>query len=194
MITDIYLARHGETEWNQSKKLQGQLDSPLTPTGRGQAETLALKLASTAVTKIFTSPLGRAQTTAEICQQTLSCPVEIHEQLQERHFGDWQGLSKSELKAQGLYTSEHDELGDTRPPNGESALDCALRFYRALENIAKQHLSGRVLIVSHGDIIRCFNKLLLQTIGVQEPINVLANGDVLRIYYQHNFRTFSLAG
>ncbi|PWK46357.1 histidine phosphatase family protein, partial [Pleionea mediterranea] len=70
----FYLARHGETEWNRIKRLQGRLDSPLTEQGIQQANDLAASMTNYSVDAVITSPLLRARRTAEICQQQLNVP------------------------------------------------------------------------------------------------------------------------
>lgn len=71
----IFLSRHGQTQWNLSGRLQGHLDSPLTPLGIKQAQQLALKADSLGIKRVISSDLGRAIQTAEIVASQLSCPI-----------------------------------------------------------------------------------------------------------------------
>lgn len=192
MITDIYLARHGETVWNLEKKLQGQLDSPLTERGKQQAEGLAQQVQTLAVTGVVHSPLGRARETALICQARLQIPLVDEHNLQERCFGDWQGEKKHDLKAKGIYSSLIDKLNYVAPPNGESALSSAERLYRCLESIAKSNVNQRVLVISHGDIIRCFCKFLAVNSGDEFSGKTLQNCEFHHLAYCHSRKEFQL--
>jgi len=156
MQTNFFLSRHGETQWNKIKKLQGQLDSPLTDIGVIQANNIARYFKGQSVDLIVSSPLKRALNTAEICQQQIKCPIIKQPDLMERHFGDWQGQCVVDIEHDENYQKIFYQVTEHTPPNGESASACALRFQRALVAIAKDNLQRNVLIVSHGDIMRCF--------------------------------------
>lgn len=96
----IYFLRHGETRWNVEKRIQGQLDSPLTERGirdaQAQARLLAPILADNP--SCYVSPLGRTRHTADIA--LAGRPYFVDERLSEAHAGDWQGMLRSEAKRQ----------------------------------------------------------------------------------------------
>ena len=83
MHQTFYLARHGETQWNTIKRLQGRLDSPLTERGKLQAQVLGQSLQNQGIELIVSSALFRAANTAASCQQILGCPHHIIEDLTE---------------------------------------------------------------------------------------------------------------
>jgi broad specificity phosphatase PhoE len=98
-ISIIYLIRHGETDWNLDKKIQGQTDIPLNEQGRRQAEALAVRLASIPLNVIYTSDLGRARETAEIiaAKQSHVVNLSITPDIRECHYGLWEGLTRGEV-------------------------------------------------------------------------------------------------
>src|SRR5678815_298177 len=92
-----YLVRHGETEWNASSRMQGQLDSRLTPLGRKHAKNSARLLARLGVDAVFASPLGRVRETVEIVQTELAVPVTFDDRLKEWSAGEWSGELHAEI-------------------------------------------------------------------------------------------------
>ena len=93
----IYIIRHGETEWNASGKKQGHLDSPLTPTGRAQAQALAARLSSESFSTLYSSDLGRAYTTARVIADQTGHEVVIDSRLRERSFGIFEGMMETDI-------------------------------------------------------------------------------------------------
>jgi broad specificity phosphatase PhoE len=93
----LVLGRHGQTEWNLLGRRQGQLDSPLTPTGATVAQELARVLSNRGIDVIVTSPLGGARQTAAIYAETLGIPVLIEDTLAEVHHGAFAGLTNAEI-------------------------------------------------------------------------------------------------
>ena len=79
----LYLIRHGQTEWNRSRKLQGQADIPLNSAGRAEAEKLAVALQKHTFRRAFSSPLCRAMQTAEIVLRGWGCRIQPDERLKE---------------------------------------------------------------------------------------------------------------
>ena len=153
---NFYLARHGQTEWNLQRRIQGQLDSGLTQAGQQQASLLAVKCADLNITQILTSPLGRAVDTANICAQYLQLPVKQIVGFEERHFGDWQGKLVSEMKSNPNYVEITSQITDCQPNQGESAKQLLTRFQNTLIKQLEASSDEINLIISHGDILRCF--------------------------------------
>lgn len=188
-FTRIYLARHGETHWNVEKRLQGQCDSELTQQGIKQANTLIEKSRELGISQIISSNLGRAQSTAEIIAQALKQGTYTFAGLEERHFGLWQGKQYSAVADQPYYYQIFNQVTDHQPPSGESALAAVARFSMALKDIIKQSVDDLTLVISHGDIMRCF----LSSLG--EPISGDAysefdNGCLIAIDYCHKRKGF----
>ena len=159
----VFLARHGETEWNRQRRRQGQLDSPLTSGGLAQARRLGIVVADLPVDGVFSSPLGRAATTAGLVATELGIAVTIVEDLAEIHHGEMAGLTTSEIDRRfpGEMRRRAYSKYEWRFPDGESYADADLRARAALSHIAS-HGARRPLVVSHEMIGRMLLRNLLQ--------------------------------
>ena len=98
-MTIIFLARHGESDWNVEKRFQGHSDRPLTERGREQAHALADLVASEKIEAIYTSPLSRARETAEIVAARAALEPLALPELREVDTGSWSGLSRVDVEA-----------------------------------------------------------------------------------------------
>lgn len=101
-MTDIFLVRHGETEWNRAARLQGQQDSPLTARGRAQARAAGRALAriGAAGLPVWVSPLGRARASAAILGEEVALgPLTLEPRLREVGLGSWEGLTCAAIAA-----------------------------------------------------------------------------------------------
>ncbi len=151
--TVFYLVRHGQTDWNIEKRLQGQSDIPLNDAGRAEAALLSEKLDGVAFTACFASDLQRAAETAKILSTARSFPVKLDHRLRERNFGPWEGHLASEFMAsleqgQQLVAVETDEA-------------IQQRVFPCLNEIADLFPGATVLIVTHGGVIRSLLAQLL---------------------------------
>lgn len=192
MKTLFFLARHGETQWNKLQKLQGQLDSPLTETGLLQAKKLAQLLDTPAIDRIISSPLPRADMTANIINQALALPRQQHPALIERHFGDWQGSLIADVSAHPDYNNIFLQVTPHAPPNGETGEACALRFKNALIEIAEAYPQQTILVMTHGDILRCFLEQVNQP-SANEVLPLYSNCCVSTTEFNHLEQSFSIS-
>ncbi|CAM3139330.1 histidine phosphatase family protein [Moritella viscosa] len=192
MKTLFFLARHGETQWNKLQKLQGQLDSPLTKTGLIQAKSLAQLLETPVIDRIISSPLPRAELTANIINQTLALPLQQHPALIERHFGDWQGSLITDVNTHSDYNNIFLQVTADAPPNGETGEDCARRFKNALIEIAETYPQQAILIMTHGDILRCFLEQVNQN-SANDELPLYANCCVSTTEFDHLEQSFSIS-
>ena len=94
----LYLLRHAETEWNIAMKFQGQTDIPLIEDGRRQAAALGRRMSSLKLEALYSSDLVRASETAQIVASYHNKQVETVPELKELNFGEWEGLTHSEIK------------------------------------------------------------------------------------------------
>jgi probable phosphoglycerate mutase len=169
-MTTILLARHGETDWNAERRVQGHSDTPLNETGRAQARALGDELAEEPFDAVYSSDLLRAHETARIVAQRRGLEVTAIRDLRERHFGTWEGLTDDEILVR--FPEAHSGAwGD-----GETRDEMAQRVFDALQRIAETHPSGRVLVVSHGGPLRA----VLTHCGV-DGVGRIDNCHVVRI-------------
>lgn len=148
--TTIYLIRHGETEWNASMRLQGQLDVPLNERGLQQAARVGQRMADWRLDIIYSSDLQRAFVTAEHIARHHGLEVLTHLGLRERGYGSLEGKTREEIEAitQGPFRIDND-VADVEP-----VASFQERVVRALHEIAQQHLGRNIAIVAHGGTIR----------------------------------------
>lgn len=154
-MTAVYLARHGESDWNVANRFQGHSDRPLTALGRRQAEALADELAGVAtLSVIYSSPLRRAlETAAAVGERTGLDPVPLDD-LREVDVGAWTGLSRSEVEARFPEAFRRWLDGGQGWEDGESYADMSYRVLSALRRLAEAHPDEELLVVSHGGPIR----------------------------------------
>jgi probable phosphoglycerate mutase len=152
----LCLVRHGETDWNVERRLQGHIDIPLNERGRAQAENTARSLAGMRFAALYTSDLARARQTAAAITRRLTMPEHIDPRLRERHYGLFQGLTYDEAARRHpefyrRFTAR--ELAFSFPECGESLHAFADRIRAALHEIALRHRGDHVLIVTHGGVL-----------------------------------------
>lgn len=174
----VYLARHGQTQWNVEGRRQGRLDSPLTPRGLLQARRNADLLSDQGIDSLFTSPLGRARRTAGILGETLGLPTQALEDLAEVAHGAWSGLTSAEIDAgwPGQRAAREQDKYAFRFPDGESYADAGVRAGRALVEIARTG-ARRPLLVSHEMI----GRMLLQQLGVADALRLRQPSDAVYV-------------
>lgn len=150
--TTLLLTRHGQTEWNVERRMQGQSDSALTDLGLRQAKALGQRLESFNINAIYASDLKRAAQTAEIIKGKRLCSITMTPMLREIFLGPWQGRLIEEVKAEEPILMEkfwkHPEL--YFPQNAESYGDFRKRLSLFVEEIASKHIGETILIVTHG--------------------------------------------
>jgi probable phosphoglycerate mutase len=142
-VTTILLARHGETDWNRERRLQGSSDTKLNELGRSQARELAATLADVDLTAVYSSDLRRARETAEIVAASKGLTVHVDRDLRERSFGRWEGLTRGEI-AKRFPGLDHD---------GENDEEVRRRVLAAVRRIVEAHPGSQVLVVSHGSAL-----------------------------------------
>lgn len=154
-MTELLLIRHGETTWNQQGRMQGQQDSPLTPLGLEQAQSLARRLKTVAFAALYSSDLKRAHDTASCIAEQTGHAILSDRNLRERSFGIFEGLTNSEIAVR--YPAEHAPFARREPdyamPGGESATLFRSRCVSCLEVIAGRHLGETLVVVTHGLVL-----------------------------------------
>lgn len=173
MKTMLYITRHGETEWNVEKRMQGRKNSNLTETGMLQAKQLGERMKDMEIDVIFSSPSGRAMHTAQLIKGDRDIPIVADEHLYEIDMGVWEGHTQVEL--QEKYSKEFDLFWNAphqyETKSGESFYDARIRVLKGLEYILKKHEGESVLIVSHA-----ITSLLMMGHFEQRSIENIWNG------------------
>lgn len=166
--TIIYLIRHGQTDWNVERRLQGHLDVPLNQVGLLQAEKVAKRFEKDSLDAIYSSDLRRARTTAEIIAAPHRLTVLLHRGLRERSYGPFEGKRWDEIPE--FHAGFRSDL--LTGEGVESWQQMQRRAVKAVEDIISRHLGQRVAVVSHGGTI---NAILSYIEGDAEPRYRIAN-------------------
>lgn len=156
---EIYVVRHGITELNKKKILNGEIDEPLAPEGIDQARS-AIDLLPPTINYLYVSPMLRTRQTAEIINSKLQRPIVLHSGITEVQMGriagnSWEGMDQGmELK------KKHRAIQyDYTPHGGESSQDVKKRVLAFLKEVNTMHGNREALIVTHGGIVRMLHFL-----------------------------------
>jgi len=163
-VLNLYLLRHGETEFSRRDRFCGSIDAPLTPEGRRMAEKFARVYGDLPWQAIVTSTRTRTiDTAAPVAEFAGVAPI-CDPRLDEICYGAWQGLSKAEAQAHDAERYARWRRDPTvGPPAGESPLDVCNRALTAIEDLQAQYADGNVLVVSHKTVLRL---LVCKLLGV----------------------------
>jgi broad specificity phosphatase PhoE len=153
-MTTIYLARHGESDWNVERRWQGHADRPLTDRGREQARELAARLADVDLDAVYASDLRRAWETAEAVAASKGLDVVRLPELREVDVGGWSGFTREECAERFPEAFARWQSGGAGWDDGESYEAMGDRIVTAIQCVAAHHPGGTVLVVSHGGPIR----------------------------------------
>lgn len=153
--TRICLVRHGETAWNAEGRVQGQTDIALNAVGLAQARAVARVLAAQDFSAVYSSDLMRVRQTARPCAERLALPVTLDERLRERHYGVFERLLYTEVRARypAQYARFHDKDLDFDFETGESLRGFFARSIAAVRDIDERHRGEAVLVFTHGGVL-----------------------------------------
>lgn len=153
MYVNLYIIRHGNTQWNTQGKIQGSRDISLNPQGIKDAMILREKLLEIPIEVIFTSPLIRALKTTELINAK-NIPINKCEELKEINFGLWEGMTWGEIKnIYGDYLKANTIDGYAYPPGGETYQGAKDRIIKITDYIISSNYQN-IAIVSHRAVIR----------------------------------------
>ncbi|MFB9325630.1 histidine phosphatase family protein [Paenibacillus aurantiacus] len=156
--TTIYLVRHGETEWNVTKRFQGHLDSELTALGRNQALWLGESLAGTPIDAVYASSSARTMATAALIAQGSGrhMHVEPCDEFKEINLGLWEGMEIEEAKGQDPVQFQRfwEEPDAFRVEGSETFREVAERASAKLSELLTRHAGQSVLIVTHTVVVK----------------------------------------
>jgi broad specificity phosphatase PhoE len=161
----LFLVRHAETVWNRERRYQGWTDTPLSETGRDQAEAVARALGAQSLAAVYSSPLQRARDTATAIARTHGHDVRSEEAFKEMGFGRWEGLTVDEARAldPGLYQAWLESPVKVTPPGAESLDAVRARVLAGLEAVRAEHDEKLVCLVTHAVVARV---LILEALGL----------------------------
>lgn len=172
--TRFCIIRHGETDWNRERRLQGHTDIPLNGQGHQQARQLQQALAQTGLTfdALHVSDLTRTQQTAAPLAELYQLTPHYHAELRERHYGQYQGLTYAEIQQQW---PQHYPRIESRDPDydmegGESLNHFRQRIISCFSRLAQSHPAQTLLVVTHGGVLEILHRTASGT-----PLNTPRN-------------------
>jgi len=170
MVT-LFITRHGQTEWNLQKRMQGWFDSPLTTQGKQAACALGKRLSNEKFNAIYSSPSGRAVDTAKLICNERQIPIFFKQQLKEINTGDWQGMTENEIQEEYplQFKKYYEDPQNFTLDDSESFQDVLDRSLQVIHDICERYEENdKVLIVTHGVVkkllIAHFNNLSLNNV------------------------------
>lgn len=187
-MLQVYLVRHGETQWNAERRIQGQSDSPLTTKGEQQAWQVGERAKTLGITHIISSDLGRTRRTAEIIFDACGCEVIFDPRLRELYMGvlekrHIESLTEEEESWRRLLVNG---TVDGRVPDGESMQEMSERMHAALATCLELPKGSRPLLVSHGMALGCLVSTILGLPAWAERRLRLRNCSISRVDYQQS--------
>ncbi|MDH5527001.1 MAG: histidine phosphatase family protein [Nitrospirota bacterium] len=169
--TWLYITRHGQTDANLQKRVQGQGDTPLNATGLSQSAELAAYFTCQPADAVFSSDLPRARQTADTLRKALGIPVSYHPELRARRMGDYENRTHAELEAadpENFRRLKHDPAF-VPPGGGESTNDLRARALPFVQMLAIENPGKRLVILSHHKVCQLLIAELAGT-GRMDPI------------------------
>ncbi len=149
---ELWLIRHGQTDWNIERRFQGHTDIPLNALGVEQAKKLSAFLNGSQISAVYSSDLTRALKTAEILADGRNLPVFQDQRLREINMGSWEGRTWPDVNEK--LATEMEQLNADpvygRAPGGESVAEVAERVTAFADEIAANHPGQIVMVVTHG--------------------------------------------
>ena len=188
----LYIIRHGQTDGNIAKKIQGRQDIPLNERGHFQAQCLGKAMENRPITAVFSSPQIRAMETAIAVASPAGVPVIPVRDLMEINYGVWEGKTEEELLRddRALYEAWWSHPAETAPPEGESINQVNERCRQAWKEI-KPQLTGDAAIVAHGGLLAHFMEQLLGSESIAAS-TVAHNASITTIEYEPETERFVL--
>ena len=194
--TEIILIRHGETEWNSQKRMQGHSNSDLSEVGRGQIQALGELMKNVSFDHIYSSDSLRTRQTAEAITQYSGHTLQFDQRIREKNLGVFEGLTSTEAK------ERHPEvyrLFKTAGANyvideGESTQQLLERALEFIEEIRLRHPQERVVMVTHGGVVRVLMKYTLG-LSIDAPTRfIIKNTGIFGLIWNENWLVTQMGG
>lgn len=181
----LYMVRHGQTDWNVEKRLQGHVDIPLNDQGLLEATAVAEELQDQTFDAIYSSPLKRAFDTAQIINEKHQQEIQISSELKEATYGSMEGAlvadyhrACKERLVGYQQMSNQERVHFKLVPDAESYFEVYHRVKPVLQQIVEKHAGGQVLVVTHGGLMRSLFAMLTEIDVLKIQIQ---NGGYLRM-------------
>jgi len=165
MVATLILVRHGQTDWNVNGRYMGWTDEPLNSEGVRQAQSVAQRLSPWPISAVYSSPLQRAVSTADMVAGPHSIAVQTIDELGEMRIGGWEGMFARDIAARypELWKTWRTNPGDFRMPGGESLGEVRERVIRAFDRITAESEGKMALAVTHDVVVRLLSAHCLGT-------------------------------
>jgi broad specificity phosphatase PhoE len=151
-LTTLHLIRHGQTDWNLERRVQGQTDSQLTATGRQQAEDIAAALQSIPFSAAYSSSSIRARDTAASILKHHSLELVLRDDMREIHLGAWEGQLYADVEVHDPDNMRYfqQDPSQFKMSGAESFADVRMRAMAVIDDLLSRHKNEHLLLVSHG--------------------------------------------
>ena len=184
--TVLILIRHGETLWNTQLRMQGSLDSDLTPKGKSQIKALGEWMKDVPFDYLYCSDSGRARKTAEAISKYTGHKLNIDKRLREKNLGIFEGLTSEEAREQNPETFQLFKSAGTNYviDQGESTQQLLDRALEAIEKIRLRHPQKVAVLVTHGGVVRVLMKHVLG-VPIDAPTQfMISNTGIFRLIWR----------
>jgi len=183
-MKQIFIIRHGETDYNKNGRYLGRTDISLNKNGISQAKELAGKISNLDFDIIYCSPLKRTVETARFIKQKHACEFIIDDHFIERSVGIYEGLTKDEAKNKypDLYARNITRIFNEAPPDGETINEVIKRVSDGLNNIKKQNQFSKIMIVTHAFVAKAVNTYFNPQISEREFFDFKLENSGIKIY------------
>jgi len=194
--TEIILIRHGETEWNSQKRMQGHSNSDLSEVGMGQIQALGELMKNVSFDHIYSSDSLRTRQTAEAITQYSGHTLQFDQRIREKNLGVFEGLTSTEAKE--LHPEIY-RLFKTAGANyvideGESTQQLLERALEFIEEIRRRHPQERVVMVTHGGVVRVLMKHALG-LSIDAPTRfIIKNTGIFGLIWNENWLVTQMGG
>ena len=194
MLTRFIIFRHGETDWNAQKLLQGSSNIPLNESGRRQAVAGAGAVKNIELDLAFASDYDRAVETAQLILREKEMTLQIDPRLREWDAGDWEGVYAPDFFKEHPETIPAfvDGVGELQTPNGESRDDLRKRVQAFFIETAEKYPGKTIMICTHGAALRCIVELAIGRTQPGQFLPLSANLARNEIVYDHNRKAWGL--
>ncbi|MEC9461157.1 MAG: histidine phosphatase family protein [SAR324 cluster bacterium] len=187
--TEIIFIRHGETEWNSQKRMQGHSNSDLSEVGMGQIQALGELMKNVSFDHIYSSDSLRTRQTAEAITQYSGHTLQFDQRIREKNLGVFEGLTSTEARERHpeIYRLFKTAGANYVIDEGESTQQLLERALEFIEEIRRRHPQERVVMVTHGGVVRVLMKHALG-LSIDAPTRfIIKNTGIFGLIWNENW-------